>query len=675
MKQVYLIFLFFTLSALTLHGQEESAETFDTRSSAPTLYLGVGTLSYFGELNEQGKLNSPLSSKLSYSLGFRQKVNNYLEYDINLWTGTISANERTLDRNLNFETGIFGFGVGVVYNFGNFLKEGHVLEPVLGVGVEMISYSAKTDLYDQNGIYYNYWSDGTIRNVPEDSDVANESVVINRDYHYESDIKTSDLYGLEDHNTFGVGIPITVGANLLISDQWTFRAALIYHFTNIDLFDGIDPNSGNFKGDDRNDRVLHSSISIAYNFKSNNPRKKDDGYEDFSDFFLDMDQDQDSINDFEDDCLDTPLGAEVDSRGCALDGDKDNVPNWKDQELFSARNAQVDSVGVTITDANRELFYVKFYDETGNYSPIDATTNTTQVIANKVQRGGKTYDKTYAVAIGEFNGDIPSELVNDILSLPDVNTYESGDNIVVAVGRYTTVGAAISRQKQLEKTGVKTTDIIAVDDEYQITDIEGGTSDFVVNEWENEENNLDVIYRIQIGAFSKEANESKFAGVPQLVKIQSDDGYIRYYSGLYTDYNQAAKAKIDLMIDGYPGCFVVVFKGGNVLPINNLNSPSTTKTNPASSSADKGVKFRVQIGSFKNEIPTKVLEQYMELKDVEQFAKGDNSIRYVAGSFDTYEEATEYKNQLRKQGYDGCYVVGSLNGAIISAKKAMELTK
>jgi hypothetical protein len=668
-------------------GQNSSLEPSSTaKRNGPTIAIGGGTLSYFGEVSQQKGVNSPLTSRLAFNLALRQNINYFLEYELIGWRGVISANERSLDRNLNFESTMYGFGLNVNYNFSNFLKKEHIVEPLIGVGFQVISFSSKTDLYDENGIAYNYWSDGTIRNVPENSGNDAQSVIIQRDYFYESDIKTSDMYGFDEYPTYMLSIPVTVGANMIITDKWTFRAALTYHFTMGDLADGVAYNSGNYKGDEKSDNLLYTNFSLAHNLTSDKPRKDAmDKDIDTTPFPLDEDEDKDGVNDFVDDCLGTPEGVAVNEKGCPLDGDNDLVSDYKDDEKFSAPEAVVDSTGVTITDEVRDLYYKRYYDVTGNYSPIDKETNTMQVIANKVTRRGEVSNKSYAVSIGEFTGDIPLDLVSQILTLSDVNTYESGDKIIVAVGKYNSSSAAISRQRELERNGTKTTGIIVVDQNFRVTKFregEGtsgskGKGSMVPLVSSNSENK--VVYRIQIGAFSRTPDEKQFAGLPNLVKVNSNDGLIRYYSGYYTDQNEAAKAKIDIMVNyGIKGVFIVAFKGGNTIPINNLDPGKRRTVAPApfgklDASEKQNVHFRVQLGSFSKEIPTNVLESYMQLNDVQQFKGSDGYIRYTAGEFSTYEEALAHQKTLRSKGYNGCFVVGEYKETIISSAQAKDL--
>tara|TARA_R110002050_G_scaffold80768_1_gene172718 strand:- start:26284 stop:28374 length:2091 start_codon:yes stop_codon:yes gene_type:complete len=693
LKNIFTAIAFTSILSFGLFAQEDStafedySEIKEFRSekdsveyTPPTMAVGLGTLSYFGELKNPNTLNSPLTSRIAFDLAFRQPINYFLEFSVNAWGGQISANERSISRNLNFETTLFGGGFGLNYNFGNFLKEDRVLEPIIGVGIEFISFNSKTDLLNADNAYYYYWDDGSIRDLPQSAANSDKAVKIQRDYHYETDIKNSDLYNLSDYNSFTLGFPVTVGANMHINDKWTFRAAMVYHFTMTDLLDGIDESSGNFKGDAKMDDLLYSSVSISYNFKKNDDF--DDAYDESIDIDMLADEDQDSVLDWNDLCLGTPLGAEVDEHGCPIDGDNDGVPNYMDNELETALGAQVDSVGVTITSADIDLFYEKYYDTTGTHSPITSETYTMQVIASKVQRKGKVNQTKYAVAIGEFEGEIPADLVNDILSVEDVNTHDKDGKILVTVGSYNTKDEANERQEQLVKDGITPTDIVQINgNSKKVSTVTGVTSAFEATQWSSSSDSNTIIYRVQVGAFTQKADEKIFKGLPELIKVQSDDGYVRYFTGSYNSYREAANQKIDILTKGFNGAFVAAFKGGHRVALNNLGTKnlnrsqkkSITSAKPLTDEEKSNLKFKVQLGSYRSQIPTDVLETYMELGSVEQMKGQDKYIRYVAGSFSSYEEATTYKKELLAKGFDGCYVVAVYYGKMISASQARKM--
>lgn len=681
MKRLLTFIILISLIPSALNAQSDSTST---ERTPPTIAIGVGTLSYFGELNNKNTITSPLVSRLAFDISFRQPINYFLEFKVNAWGGQISANERSIERNLNFETTMFGGGFGLNYNFGNFLKPDRTLEPILGVGIEMISFSSKTDLLSKDNVAYHYWSDGSIRDLPESSPNAEDAVRIHRDYYYETDIKTSSMYDLDDYNTYTLAFPVTVGAKMDLNDKWAFRAAMTYHFTMTDLLDGVDENSGNFKGDAKMDNLLYTSVSLSYNFTRYD---KDgggyDAYDDFIDIDPNADEDNDGVIDWEDDCLGTPFGAEVNEKGCPVDGDKDGVPNFGDDELDSAPGAQVDSVGVTITSADVDMYYEKYYDTTGNYSPITAETYTMQVIASKVKRNRNVNKTKYSVAIGEFEGEIPADLVNDILSVEDVNTHEADGKVVVTVGSYDTKEEAEERQNQLVKDGITPTDIVSVNDhKKEVKTITGVKPEFEAKQWEGDDSNDgEIIYRVQVGAFTRTADEKIFEDLPELIKVSSDDGYIRYFTGSFSSYNDAAKSKIDILTNGFKGAFVVAFRDGNRVSLNNIGtiqlnksqSAGITSTQPLTEDQKANLKFKVQLGSYRSQIPTDVLERYMELGNVEQMKGKDRYIRYVAGAFATYEEAATYKKELLGKGFEGCYVVAVYYGKLISAGQARKM--
>lgn len=676
------IILLFSFNAAAQDENNTSSDSSATNSRPPTLAIGFGTLGYFGELNQGKGLNTPLIGRLAADVEFRQNINYFLEFTINAWGGKISANERSVDRNLNFESTLFSGGFGLNYNFANFLPENPTLLPILGVGIEFISFNSKTDLLDANRTAYHYWSDGSIRNISETDINSEQAIRLYRDYTYESDIKENDYYNLDPFNTYTLAIPLKVGANLLINDRWQFRAAATYHFTFTDMLDGVSANNGNFKGDSQNDNLLYTSVSLSYNFKKTERPEIDDAYEYFNELDTALDSDFDGVKDFWDECPNTEEGAQVDEKGCPIDGDEDGVGNYMDEELTSAPGAQVDTVGVTYTEEDLTLFYAKFFDTTGTYSPIEDEIYSEQIIAGKTKRKRKQ-TTMYAVAIGEFQGDIPQEMINSILSVPDVKTYDNDGTILVAVGLYKTVEEAKQRQANLEKQNISTTEIVAINPNNSINTISGDTASFEKETLNKSRmaTSQNTIYRVQIGAFAKAPNEKAFENLPNVVSIKGDDGLTRYYSGVYSSYREAAEAKIDILATGYGGAFVVAFKAGNKVALGNINTVSLNKTQKESLKSNQALteeqknnlKFKVQVGSYSKQVPAEMLEKFMELGNVEQVKGVKGQIKYVAGSYDNYEDAAKYKKELVSKGYKGCYVVGVYYGKVITVTEARNM--
>ena len=75
-----------------------------------------------------------------------------------------------------------------------------------------------------------------------------------------------------------------------------------------------------------------------------------------------------------------------------------------------------------------------------------------------------------------------------------------------------------------------------------MSSVTGGTAEFDVNEWKLNESK-DIIYRVQVGAFTQEANELVFQYLPNVIKLTSDDGYTRYFTGTFNGYKKPQKPR------------------------------------------------------------------------------------------------------------------------------------
>jgi len=93
------------------------------------------------------------------------------------------------------------------------------LQPHVSLGIEAYEFNSKYDMYDAYGNEYHYWSDGTIRNVEENSSQASQSVIIQRDYDYETDLREMDNDDLGKYPLFTFSIPVDLGVELFITDR------------------------------------------------------------------------------------------------------------------------------------------------------------------------------------------------------------------------------------------------------------------------------------------------------------------------------------------------------------------------------------------------------------------------------------------------------------------------
>ena len=106
----------------------------------PQVSLGTGMLTFYGDIGSNHQGYHPMVSRLATTLRLINPLNDFLDLGFYVLFGQISANERTLTRNLNFNSNITTGGVTINYNFNQFLRQGRNVEPYIHVGLESIEF-------------------------------------------------------------------------------------------------------------------------------------------------------------------------------------------------------------------------------------------------------------------------------------------------------------------------------------------------------------------------------------------------------------------------------------------------------------------------------------------------------------------------------------------------------
>ena len=326
----------------------------------PIIGIGSGVLFFRGDV--QSNYKDPTLGAFGQNISISKNINQMFTFNINVISGNLTGAERTPERNLNFESSIISGGLSIAYNFGHFLeKEGYILElkkqrtvfPFVSIGLETFSFSSKGDLYDANGNMYHYWSDGTIRNI--DEELGGASVVLQRDYNYETDLRRLDLDDQGMYSQTGFAIPINIGADLMVHDRVTLRVGTSLHYTLNDLVDNISKDGeGIRQGNNMTDMYLYSYftffIDIFSSEKITNVALAGKDYPDMLQIYY-ADEDGDNILDFDDECLGTPLGVAVNEFGCPLDCDEDGIPDYLEGDDYNTPwDSVVDINGTMFTD-------------------------------------------------------------------------------------------------------------------------------------------------------------------------------------------------------------------------------------------------------------------------------------------------------------------------------------
>lgn len=306
----------------------------------PSVAIGAGILSFNGDVGTGVDLSSFSRIRTGYNLTIEQRIGKYLGVSVNGLYGKLADSERSKERNLNFQSQIIQADLNLVIHFDNDLvfKRNSAFAPYLFGGFGYLMFDPYGDLKDKNNVAYNYWSDGTIRDIAETDTNANASILLQRDYTYETQLKDSTT----NYARSSFAIPVGVGFQLKISDNVAANIGASYYLAMTDWID-------NFKNG-ANDRYIYANVSLQYNFGK--PYDDSDPIYRSVDFSaLDkLDTDEDGVKDGDDRCPGTPKGVKVDNRGCPEDLDEDGVPDYRDKEALTKKGALVDENGITQTD-------------------------------------------------------------------------------------------------------------------------------------------------------------------------------------------------------------------------------------------------------------------------------------------------------------------------------------
>jgi len=276
----------------------------------------------------------------SFTFGVEKRFGKFIGLSFDGLMGSAANNQRGLtpSENQNYSTSIQHFGVSVGLHFDNdvVFKKASSLSPFVTVGAAYTIFDPYGDLKAANGSKYYYWSDGSINDHSELALPPQEPNRLQRDYEYETQLSSIDY----SRDTWA--FPIALGLKWKLSNTTQFRATGTYVIALTDYLDNYAVGG--------NDSYLHVGASLFFTFRARD-NSASDSYEgvDYTDLQK-ADSDGDGVNDFNDQCANTPKGMKVNWKGCIADDDNDGVPNNIDKEENTAIGARVDENGVTIPE-------------------------------------------------------------------------------------------------------------------------------------------------------------------------------------------------------------------------------------------------------------------------------------------------------------------------------------
>ncbi|HLO58088.1 MAG TPA: hypothetical protein VK179_05070 [Bacteroidales bacterium] len=331
----------------------------------PVLGFGVGVLNYLGDI--KNNYFTPTMGTLGYKVNLSTYIDNkrYFKAEFNFMGGKLNGNERSYNdpgKNFNFQTDIYNFGIAINYDFDHlYKKKDRRIHPFVSLGIGTLLFNSRTDsfasVYDPDaGIYnnvrYNYWTDGTIRDIPQSMDDGTLDHLMSRDFKYETPLRSTD-WGLGQYSQYGLAIPFDFGIDMQLSNRLMIRLGHSFSYTLTDAIDHVSSKNKTGRiGKKGNDMFNFTYLTFHLDlFSSAKMLKVEMLFRDQEfDPMLMGDEDNDGWPDAMDDCPATPLGVATDSSGCPLDSDDDGIYDYLDKEPNSKPGAYVNAEGIGITE-------------------------------------------------------------------------------------------------------------------------------------------------------------------------------------------------------------------------------------------------------------------------------------------------------------------------------------
>ncbi|MCX6222147.1 MAG: tetratricopeptide repeat protein [Bacteroidia bacterium] len=206
-----------------------------------------------------------------------------------------------------------------------------------------------------------------------------------------------------------------------------------------------------------------------------------------------------------------------------------------------------------------------------------------------------------------------------------------------------------------------------------------------------------LVYKVQIGAFKNGAMSSAFkqayAKISKLRKIDKytdERKYVLFTVGLFTNFRDASRMKDQLIREGMKNSVVVIYDKTTGKPAKSL-TVSSAKKNPeqiissksvetavgnlARSATNENLVFKVQIGSFRNDLQStafrKAYLRISKLMKVDRHIDSRNNVMYTVGNITNYQDVCKLRDQMISEGIKDAFVAAFLNGQRIKVKEAL----
>lgn len=178
------------------------------------------------------------------------------------------------------------------------------------------------------------------------------------------------------------------------------------------------------------------------------------------------------------------------------------------------------------------------------------------------------------------------------------------------------------------------------------------------------------MFGVQVGALLQAKYTSNFKDLKNVDVYMDRNGVFRYVVGKFLFKNQAERLLEDIKALGYTDAFVVDINHNNVYK----NAVITIENESINRKLEGKIDYTVQIGAYRTEVPEYMARIYLKIEDIEEHVQDSLTILTV-GHFESYDAASNYRNDLKMLGVNDAFVVAFNQGKKIPLDEAIQYTK
>lgn len=668
----------FLLLFLTVSNGQDTIQLDSTKLLKPykKVELGASThLNYFqGDLAHSEMPTDDIVNNLSYSFFFRKPVSKWIGLDYQFSLGKITvANGPETFPNLNFQSNILAHQVGLSISLRQLIYRDNynpLVYPIIHLGAELMTFQSFGDITNGSGIAYNYWSDGTIRDIAEGAANAETASLMLRDNVYETDLRLMDNDGRGKYSQITYGFPLTFALKFRVVKQLHLSAYGTYHVIQSDLIDDVSAFGLNEReGDNLMDDYISAGFRLSYDFGAT------------------------SLKDNEIKLKKKLANKRRKAAKKALKESRKEKEKKEEQPDLTQNKEINDEVGtqeeielieeeVALEEESKEEAQeetTSTYDSSNNSS---SSTTDSYSSSNNSASSVSVGSGDYIVLIESYKGGVLVDEMNKLLKVKGVKTRKDANGQLNFEAGSFSKSDAETILSEVKGDGFSSAYIYTGEpQENEAKEMLGSRfsqSSSSYSKPNDEKVDMSgLVFKVQIAAYKNDVDNSKFSGVSNLSKEKTSTGVVRFFGGEFNDYQEALRRSSELDKKGYKGAFVVPYRNGKRISLSELDLGPSRKVEKLDESVSKKVEgdlvYRVQLGVFEKDVPFELLSKYLKVQGLDQTVDDRGYTTYYAGAFETYAEAKLAKEAILDLGIDGAFLIAFYKGDSISVSEALKL--